>query len=166
VKVTGTGASCGASNSLGVYSCAVTPGSSITLTPNVTAPAGSKITWSPASTSFTKVTANISTANFSGTTSKLARSITGKVSVYASGVRKTLAGASLKPSVSGVTCGVTDSSGNFSCNTSNMAAFTLTPTYSKTGYTFRWMGAALPANVNANVSYIGNATCPKTGCKL
>lgn len=166
LKVTGSGASCGASNSLGVFSCAVTPGSSITLTPNVAAPSGSKITWSPASKSFTKVAANSTTANFSGTTSKLARSITGKVSVYANGVLKPLAGVSLKPSVSGVTCGVSNSSGNFSCSANNMAAFILTPTYSKTGYTFRWMGASLPAKVNANINYIGSATCPKTGCKL
>lgn len=166
VKVTGSGASCGASNSLGVFSCSVAPGSSITLTPNVAAPSGSKITWSPATASFTKLAANVSTANFSGVTSKLARSITGKVSVYANGVLKPLAGVSLKASVTGVTCGLTSSSGDFSCNASNMAAFTLLPSYTKTGYTFRWMGASLPANVNANINYIGSATCPNTGCKL
>lgn len=166
VKVTGSGASCGASNSLGIFSCAVTPGSSITLTPNVAVPTGSKITWSPASTSFTQLAANISSVNFSGATSKLSRSITGKVSVYANGVLKTLAGVSLKPSVAGVTCGVTNSSGNFSCSASNMAAFTLLPTYSKTGYTFRWMGASLPANINTDINYVGTATCPKAGCNL
>lgn len=166
VKVTGTGASCGSSNSQGVFSCAVTPGSSITLTPNVAAPTGSKITWSPASASFTKVAANSTTANFTGVTSKLARSITGKVSVYANGVLKPLAGVTLKASAAGISCAVTNSLGEFSCSTTNMAAFTLTPTFSKTGYTFKWMGAALPANVNANISYIGSATCPTTGCKL
>lgn len=166
VKVTGTGASCGASNSLGVFSCVVTPGSSITLMPNVAVPSGSKISWSPTSQSFTKVATNISTANFSGITSKLTRSITGQVSVYVNGILKPLAGVGLSASTSGVICGPTNNSGNFSCSTSNMTAFTLLPTYSKNGYTFRWMGASIPANVNANINYTGIVTCPATGCKI
>jgi hypothetical protein len=166
LKITGSGASCGASNSLGIYQCSVTPGASITLTPNIAAPTGSKITWSPASASFTRISANVGSANFSGVSSKLSRNITGKVSVNVNGQVKPLAGVTLKPSASGISCGATNGNGNFTCSASNMAGFTLTPQFSKSGYTFRWSTATLPAKVDANIGFIGTVTCPKTGCRL
>jgi hypothetical protein len=165
-KLSGAGVTCGASNASGVFSCTANAGASITLTPNVIAKSGTRLAWTPASITYNKIAGNASNANFTGTTISLSRSITGKVSVVAGGVVKPIVGATIKPSVSGVSCNTTNSTGSFSCTTTSTSAFTLLPTFTKAGYTFRWMAASIPGVGNANMNFVGSITCPTTGCKL
>lgn len=165
-RLSGTGVTCGASNASGVFSCTANAGSSITLTPNVTAKSGTRLAWAPASITYNKIAGNAGNANFTGTSISLSRSITGKVSVTASGAVKPIVGATLKPSVSGVTCSTTNSTGAFSCTTTSTSTFTLQPMFTKAGYTFKWMAASIPGAGNANINFIGSVTCPATGCEL
>lgn len=166
IKVSGSGATCGTTNSTGAFTCTASKGASFSLTPNISAPAGYRIAWTPPSITFTNLQASSATANFSGASSKLSRGITGVVSVLVNGARKPLSGASLKPSISGVSCGTTSSTGSYSCSTTAASSFTLVPSYAKPGYTFKWMPASIPGSGTIKADFIGSVTCPSTGCKL
>ena len=162
MKVTGTGATCGTTSSLGIYSCSVLQGSTITLVPNVVPATGTTITWTPASLSFSNVSASNTTANFSGITG---RKITGSVKVNVNGILKPVAGASLNASNPGVSCDATSSTGAFSCSAPNQA-FTLQPIFLKPGYTFTFPITNVPSTGSPSISYTGSVTCPSTGCVI
>ncbi len=164
LTVTGSGASCGATSSAGTFSCTVTAGASFTLSPNVTPKPGATISWTPTTLTYNKVSASIRTANFTGKTILPTRTINGTVTVVTNGLSKPVAGVTIKPSLTGVTCGKTTSAGSFSCSTTQTAAFSLQPSLVKTGYIFRWMSASVPASASGTVNFIGSVTCPKTGC--
>jgi hypothetical protein len=166
IKVTGSGATCGASNGSGVFTCNVNAGANLVLSPNVTPKSGTSISWTPASLTLSNVTANISTANFSGKTVLLARTLSGVVKVSANGITKPLAGVAMTASVSGVTCSLSNSAGNYSCTTNQSVPFALTPTFGKTGYVFRWPTASIPATGNVQINFTGSAICPNSGCNL
>jgi len=165
-KISGSGVTCGASNSSGVYACSANAGASFTLSPNVSAKTGTRINWSPESLAITKLAAARSTAHFTGTSVSLSRSITGVVTVNVNGTSKALAGASLKASIAGVTCSLTGSTGAYSCSTTATSSFTLVPSYAKTGHTFKWLPLTVPASGNVKANFGGAVTCPASGCKL
>lgn len=166
VTLTGADATCSLTNSAGKYSCSVPGDASITLTPALVSNQGNAIAWTPASRSYAAIKANVATAHFSGKTAWPARTLRGSVSVTLSGALKPVAGATLRASITGVTCGATTSAGTFSCSTTQPGAFTLTPSLAKTGHVFTWRGASIPANASGSVDFIGTVRCPATGCRL
>jgi hypothetical protein len=77
-----------------------------------------------------------------------------------------LSGVSFTASIQGVSCGASNTAGQFSCTTQATTAFQLKPAYSKAGYTFIWPVISLPATGNASVTIVAGVRCPSTGCRL
>ncbi len=161
---------CQSSGSTGVFSCSAPAGYSFTLSPSYpSAPAGTAITWTPASATISAIAAN-KTSNFSGTskTTVVSYSVGGAVSIDG----KVASGVSFKVAVpagsdaSKVSCTNSTSTGQYSCKAPAGYSFTLTPVYSgaPVGSTLTWA----PANVtvsklsaNQVQNFTGKLTVPQ-----
>lgn len=166
---------CQPSGSNGVFSCAAPSGYSFTLTPSFpSAPSGTTISWTPPSTSISRIAAN-QTTNFSGVSKSTAVShtVSGAISIN----DKAVSGVSFKVAVpagsdaSKVSCSSTTSTGQYSCKAPAGYSFTLTPNFGgvPTGSTLTWTPANFTVNklgANQVQNFTGKLTSPTASTYL
>lgn len=140
--------SCQASGSNGAYACTAPAGAAFTLSPRYTGtPAGTTITWTPASANIAALKAN-QLVNFSGKANGPVASYQVTGTVKLDGVP--LAGAGFQVTVpagqdaSRITCSTATASGSYACKAPAGATFTLTPKVSglPAGTTVAWSPAS------------------------